>query len=83
MLVFELKRILFSFLLREGVKYNFADFVRKGGTPSPLQIFFRQGGSYGFGVYPLPPFYGFFVQQKGGYGFGGDPPPPLRTKSAK
>ena len=49
--------------IREVVKYYFADFVRKGGTPPPLYgFFFRQGGSYGFGGYPPPPLYGFFPE---------------------
>ena len=38
--------------LREGVKYYCTDFVCKRGTPPPLRIFFRQGGSYGFGGTP-------------------------------
>ena len=49
--------------LREGVKYYFADFVRKEGTPPPFTDFFRQGGSYEFGGYPPPPFYGFFPEK--------------------
>ena len=56
------KQSLFWEDFREGVKYYFADFVRKGGTPTPPPLygfFFRQGGSYGFGGYPPPPFTDF------------------------
>ena len=45
-------------LLREVVKYYFADFFRKGGTPPPLRTKFSPKKSYGFGGYPPPPLYG-------------------------
>ena len=40
----------------EQVKYYFADFVRKGGTPPPLRTKILPKKSYGFGGYPPPPF---------------------------
>ena len=49
--------------IRGDFKYYFADFVRKGGTPPPLRIFFRQKKSYGFGGYPPPPLYGLFPEK--------------------
>ena len=71
-----------DFVLREGVKYYFEDFVRTGGTPPPLRTkCLAKKELRTWGVPPLPFFTGFF-QQKGGYRFGGYPPP-LRTKSAK
>ena len=39
--------------IREGVKYYFADFVRKGGTPPFTEKFFVKK-SYGFGGFPPP-----------------------------
>ena len=44
--------------LREPVKYYFADFVRKWGTPHPpvYAYFFWQKGGYGFRGSPRPPF---------------------------
>ena len=45
--------------VREGVKYYFADFVRKGGTPPPLRIFFGKKGVTDLGGTPLPPFTDF------------------------
>ena len=51
--------LTFSNMIRETVKYYFADFVRKEGTPPPYGFFFRQKRSYGFGGYPPPPLYGF------------------------
>ena len=42
--------------LREDFKYYFADFVRKGGTPPPLQTKFSQKKRLRiWGVPPLPP----------------------------
>ena len=41
--------------LRGGVKYYFADFVRKGGTPPFTDKIFAKK-SYGFGGYPPSPF---------------------------
>ena len=40
--------------LREPVKYYFADFLRKGGTPL-YGFFLAKKRSYGFGGYPRPP----------------------------
>ena len=50
--------------LREDIKYYFADFDRKGGTPPPplYGLFFRQKRNYGFGGYHPPPLYGFFPE---------------------
>ena len=42
--------------LRGAVKYYFADFVRKWGTPPLYGKKFRQKMSYRFGGYPPPPF---------------------------
>ena len=53
MVFFAQKTLVFG--PREGVKYYFADFIRKGGTPPPFldKIFAKK--SYGFGGYsPLP-----------------------------
>ena len=51
--------LIVAITLRERVKYYFADFVRKGGTPPPFtDFFFWQKRSYGFGGYV----YGFFPE---------------------
>ena len=52
---FELASFLHVTSLREVVKYYFADFVRKGGTPPLYGQNFRPKKSYGFGGYPPPP----------------------------
>ena len=63
-------------LVRGDVKYYFADFVCKGGNPPPLYgLFFRQGGSYGFGGYPLPPFTDTIFGEEGVTDLGGTLPP--------
>ena len=45
--------------LREGVKYYFADFVRKGGTPPFTDFFSGKKGVTDLGGTPLPPFTDF------------------------
>ena len=55
--------------IREPSKYYFADFVRKGGTPPPLRIFFPAKKELRiWGVPPSPPLRIFprkFVFKKG------------------
>ena len=54
MVFFAQKRLVFG--PREGVKYYFADFIRKGGTPPPLfGQNFRQKKLRIWGVLPPPP----------------------------
>ena len=45
--------------LREAVKYYFADFVRKWGTPPVYGFFFGKKGVTDLGGTPLPPFTDF------------------------
>ena len=46
--------------LREAVKYYFADFVRKGGTPPPLRTkFSAKKELWNWGVPPSPPLWTF------------------------
>ena len=53
--------------IREGVKYYFVDFVRKGGTPSPpfTDFFPSKKGVTDLGGTPLPTFTDFFLSEKG------------------
>ena len=44
--------------LREDIKYYFADFVRKGGTPPPVRTKNLPKKNYGFGGFPPSPLYG-------------------------
>ena len=60
--------------VREGVKYYFADFVRKGGTPTPLRIFFPAKKELRIGGVPPPSLRTKFSQKKS-YRFGGYPSP--------
>ena len=45
--------------LREGFKYYFADFVRKGGTPPPFTDFFPAKKELRIWGVPAPPFTDF------------------------
>ena len=47
--------MLKSVCIREEVKYYFADFVRKGGTPPPLRTKFLPKKNYVLGGTPPPP----------------------------
>ena len=71
--------------LREGVKYYFADFVRKGGTPPPpfTDFFSGKEGVTDLGGTPLPPFTDFFFSKKGVTDLGGTPAPPFTDKIRK
>ena len=54
-----ISQLFFRSKIREGVKYYFADFVRKGGTPPPFTDFFGKKGVTDLGGTPLPPFTDF------------------------
>ena len=45
----------------EPFKYYFADFVRKGGTPPPLRIFFPAKKELRIWGVPPPPFTDIFL----------------------
>ena len=73
-----------TWLLKEGVKYYFADFVREGGTPPFSDFFLARREIWIWGVPPYPPlricwrtFFFKTVTDLGGT------PTPLQTKSAK
>ena len=63
--------------LRGDIKYYFADFVRKGGTPPLTEKKIRQKKVTDLGGTPL------YGQEEGVTDFGGTPSPPSSTKSAK
>ena len=60
---------------RGDVKYYFADFVRKRGTPPPLRTIFLLKNRLRIWGVPPSPLYGFYFGEKGVTDLGGTPPP--------